>query len=141
MVYNALVSSHLFYCDVVWGNCGKTLLDTLHKIQNRGACLINNTPWFSSGKENLDLLNWESLAERRKNSIAIRMYKVITKQVPLYITEKFSLRRHVHDTRQSRYCVNISRPKAKSGKHTFIYSIEVPTYGTHFQRKFKAPQI
>ena len=87
MVYNALVSSHLFYCDVVWGNCGKTLLDTLQKIQNRGARLINNTPWFSSGKDNLDLLNWELLAEKRKYNIAVMMYKVMTNQVPLYISE------------------------------------------------------
>ena len=31
MVYNAIVSSHLNYCDIVWDNCGVTLSNKLQK--------------------------------------------------------------------------------------------------------------
>ena len=102
-------------------NCGKTLLDTLQRIQNRGARLINNTSWFSSGRENLELLKWESLAKKRENDTAILMYKAMTDQVPPYISEKFSHRLHVYNTRQSNMCVDITRPKTESGKRTFMY--------------------
>ena len=36
-IYNALIQSHFDYCNLVWGNCGKTLFDRLHKLQNRAA--------------------------------------------------------------------------------------------------------
>ena len=121
MVYNALVFSHLNYCDVIWANCGKTLLNILQRIQNRGARLINNTPWFSSGKENLDLLNWDPIVKKIENDTAIIMYKVMTKQVPPYISEKFKHRTTVYNTRQSSMCFDVPRPKTESGKRRFLY--------------------
>ena len=39
-VYNALIQSHFDYCNLVWGNCGKTLFDRLQKLQNRAARVL-----------------------------------------------------------------------------------------------------
>ena len=36
-IYNALIQSHFDYCNLVWGNCGKTSFDRLQKLQNRAA--------------------------------------------------------------------------------------------------------
>ena len=37
-IYNAaLIQSQFEYCNIVWGNCGKTLFDRLQKLQNRAA--------------------------------------------------------------------------------------------------------
>ena len=36
-IYNALIQSQFDYCNIVWGNCGKTLFDRLQKLQNRAA--------------------------------------------------------------------------------------------------------
>ena len=42
-IYNALIPSQFDYCNIVWGNCGKTLFDRLQKLQNRAARVL--TRW------------------------------------------------------------------------------------------------
>ena len=37
ILYNALIQPHFDYCNLVWANCGKSLSDRLHKLQNRAA--------------------------------------------------------------------------------------------------------
>ena len=39
-IYNALIQSQFDYCNIVWGNCGKTLFDRLQKLQNRAARVL-----------------------------------------------------------------------------------------------------
>ena len=39
-IYNALIQSHFDYCNLVWGNCGKTLFDRLQKLQNHAAHVL-----------------------------------------------------------------------------------------------------
>ena len=39
-LYNALIQSHFDYCNLVWGNCGKTLFDRLQKLQSRAARVL-----------------------------------------------------------------------------------------------------
>ena len=39
-LYRALIECHFRYGDIVWGNCGETLLNKLQKIQNRAARII-----------------------------------------------------------------------------------------------------
>ena len=39
-IYNALSQSQFDYCNIVWGNCGKTLFDRLQKLHNRGARVL-----------------------------------------------------------------------------------------------------
>ena len=36
-IHNDLIQSHFDYCNIVWGNRGKTLFDRLQKLQNRAA--------------------------------------------------------------------------------------------------------
>ena len=36
-IYNALIQSQFDYCNIVWGNSGKTLFDRLLKLPNRAA--------------------------------------------------------------------------------------------------------
>ena len=39
-IYNTLVQSHFDYCNLVRGNCGKTLFDRLQKLQCRAARIL-----------------------------------------------------------------------------------------------------
>ena len=41
-IYNALIQSQFDYCNIVWGNCGKTLFERLQKLQNRAARVLAN---------------------------------------------------------------------------------------------------
>ena len=121
IIYNAIVSSHLNYCDIVWDNCGVTLSNKLQKIQNRGARIINDTPWHSSGRENLTRLNWQSLENKREDNTAKMMFRILNNRAPPYLSDKFSYTEHRYNTRQSELNVNKIRPHSDSGKRTFLF--------------------
>ena len=42
-IYHGLVQSHFDYCNVVWGNCAKTLSDKLRRLQNRAVRILTNS--------------------------------------------------------------------------------------------------
>ena len=44
-LYRALIECHFGYGDIVWGNCGETLLNKLQKIQNRAARIITGSDY------------------------------------------------------------------------------------------------
>ena len=121
MIYNAIVSSHLNYCDIVWDNCGVTLLNKLQKIQNRGARVINGMPWDSSSTENLNKLKWKNLGDKRKDNIAKMMYCILNNHAPTYLSDKFSFKKHCYNTRKSELHLNIIRPRSDSGKRSFRF--------------------
>ena len=121
LVYNALVLSHLSYCDVVWGNCGKCLQNNLQKIQNRAARIINNTPWDSSGNYNLNKLGWDTLEKKRKKNIALMMFDILNKNGPSYLSNKFVFKERPYNTRSGNLCIDTIKPKTESAKRTFLY--------------------
>ena len=90
LVYNALILSHLSYCDVIWGNCGKCLQNDLQKIQNRAARIINDIPWDSSGSYNLNKLGWDTLEQKGKENIALMTFNILNKKSPSYLIDTFS---------------------------------------------------
>ena len=118
---NAIVSSHLNYCDIVWDNCGITLSNKLQKVQNRGARIINGSSWDSSGKQNLSKLNWISLVDKREENTAKMMLKILNNQAPQYLCDKFSYIDKKYNTRQSKLNVNKIQPHNNSGKRTFQF--------------------
>ena len=120
-VYNSLIMSHLSYCDVVWGNCGVTNQNVLQKFQNRAARVINNAEWNSSATENLGILNWLTLDEKRKENIAIMMFKILSGRAPEYLIDKFSFREHGYNTRSGSLHLNIPHPKTEALKRSFVY--------------------
>ena len=40
LIYQALIKPHFDYCNIVWGNCGITLLNKIQKLQNRAARVL-----------------------------------------------------------------------------------------------------
>ena len=50
-IYSALIQPHFDYCNLVWGNCGKTLSDRLQKLQNRAARVLTSSSYDTDAKE------------------------------------------------------------------------------------------
>ena len=44
-LYRSLIECHYRYGDIVWGNCGETLLNKLQKVQNRAARVITGSDY------------------------------------------------------------------------------------------------
>ena len=58
-IYSALIQPHFDYCNLVWGNCGKTLSDRLQKLQNRAARLLTFSSYDADAKGLIRQLGWK----------------------------------------------------------------------------------
>ena len=50
------------YCNIVWGNCGKTLFDRLQKLQNRAARVLTFSRYDADANRLFRQLNWKDLS-------------------------------------------------------------------------------
>ena len=60
-IYSALIQPHFDYCNLVWGNCGKTLSDRLQKLQDRTARLLTFSSYDADAKGLIRQLGWKDL--------------------------------------------------------------------------------
>ena len=61
-VYYALIQSQFDDCNIVWGNCGKTLFDRLQKLQNRAARVLTFSRYDADANRLFRQLNWKDLS-------------------------------------------------------------------------------
>ena len=111
LVYNAIVSSHLDYCDVVWGNCSIILQTKFQKLQNKGARLILNENLNTPSTANLNGLNWITLNNKRRNHDAMVMHKIQHNRAPRYLTTKFTKNDTGYNMRRGNMSVTVPMPK------------------------------
>ena len=74
-IYNALIQSHFDYCNLVWGNCGKTLFDRLQKLQNRAARVLTFSSYDVNANRLIRQLDWKDLSTQFQIHKAIMVYK------------------------------------------------------------------
>ena len=98
-IYNALIQSQLVYCNIVWGNCEKTLFDRLQKLQNRAARVLTFSRYDADANRLFRQLNWKNLSTQFQMQKAFLMvYKSLNDLVPGYLSSKFVKR---YETRYS----------------------------------------
>ena len=63
-IYNALIQCQFndIDCNIVWGNCGKTLFYKLQKLQNRAARILTFSRYFADANRLFRQLNWKDLS-------------------------------------------------------------------------------
>ena len=97
-IYNALIQSQFDYCNIVWGNCGKTLFDRLQKLQNRAARVLTFSRYDADANRLFRQLNWKDLSTQFQIQKALMVYKSLNDLVPGYLSSKFVKR---YETRYS----------------------------------------
>ena len=122
-IYNALIQSQFDYCNIVWGNCGKTLFDRLQKLQNRAARVLTFSRYDAYANRLFRQLNWKDLSTQFQIQKALMVYKSLNDLVPGYLSSKFVKR---YETRYSlRDSVNkviVPFPRTNFMKNSFSYS-------------------
>ena len=85
-IYNALIQSHFDYCNLVWGNCGKTLFDRLQKLQNCAARVLTNSSYDADANPLIRQLDWRDLSTQLQIQKALMVYKSLNGLVPEYLS-------------------------------------------------------
>ena len=83
-IFNALTRSQFEYCNIVWGNCGKTLFDRLQKLQNRAALTFSR--YDADSNRLFRQLNWKDLSTQFQMQKAPMVYKSLNDLVPGYLS-------------------------------------------------------
>ena len=81
-ISNGLVQPHSNYCSTVWGNCNKGLSDKLQILQNRAACIITFSNYYTNAGGLFRSLKWKTLDRQRKTS-------KLNKETLDYLSSKF----------------------------------------------------
>ena len=108
-IYNALIQSHFDYCNLVWGNCGKTLFDRLQKLQNRAARVLTFSSYDADANRLIRQLDWKDLSTQFQIQKSIMVYKSLNGLVPEYLSSTFVKR-------------NVPFPRTNFMKNSFSYS-------------------
>ena len=104
-MYNALVRSHLDYCDVIYHlpeifkppllGTLPGLMEIVEKVQYQAALAVSGA-WKGTSRVKLYAeLGWESLSDRRMTRRLLLLHKIIDKKSPAYLFEKLPLNRCV----------------------------------------------
>ena len=84
LAYFMYVRPILEYASVVWAPHTKCHITMLEKIQRRAARFVcNNYSRYNSVTDMLNMLNWQSLEQRRNQAKSIMLYKIINNIVSI----------------------------------------------------------
>ena len=65
-LYYSLILPHIDYCCTAWGNCSKTNLNSIQKLQNKYARLVLNANFYTSQCSLMTTLSWQPVEHRMK---------------------------------------------------------------------------
>ena len=88
-IYNALIQSHFDYCNLVWGNCGKTLFDRLQKFLNRVTRVLTFSSHDADANRLIRQLDSKDLSTQFQIQKALMVYKSLNSLAPEYLSSKF----------------------------------------------------
>ena len=124
MLYNTLVLPLFDYGNIVYSNCGATLMQRLQRLQNKGARLILGCPPRTHSCDMLSELQWLTVKQRADLHLACMVYKCMQQTVPDYLQNIFSHMHSVHrySTRAStNNDLVLPKPNTNQLKRTFKY--------------------
>ena len=114
-IYTAPI--HLDYCNIVWGNCWKTLFDRLQKLQNRAARVLVFSRYDADANCLFRQLNWKDLSTQFQLQKTLIVYKSLHSLVPGNLSRKF-----------------VKRYETRSFLRDSVNELIVPFPGTNFMK-------
>ena len=89
LYYNYYIKPHLEYCCSVWGNCSKSDIDTLLKLQKQAARLILETDRYAPSAPLFSQLRGQTFDQITRERQAFMVFKATNNKTPSYITNIF----------------------------------------------------
>ena len=103
ILYNALILPHITYCNIVWGNCCSTRINSILLLQKRALRVITNSSYLSNSGPLFDQLKTLKVNDIHTFQTAIFMYKYTYNQLPSMFLNLFTPNSNIHSypTRRS----------------------------------------
>ena len=119
-LYTSLIEPRLTYCVEVWGNAYKSNLHPLYVKEKRVIRLLCKTGYLEHTAELFKSLNVLPFYDLVKYKIAIFMYKVFHKTLPMTVLMLFMQNHSSYRTRQSKNFFSYARTNKK--QRCIVYS-------------------
>ena len=96
LFFNSYILPHFDYCSIIWGNCSKTALENLVKMQKRAARLILDKDYSTRSSELFAELGWMPLEDRINFKRATQVYNCLN-TADQGLNEMFQYNKNVHN--------------------------------------------
>ena len=121
-LYRSLVETKLRYCNVVWGNCGTTVISKLQHLQNRVIEIIHSDSEpadLNAAFKDLSLLNVQQMIDF---NAATTVFDSIHRNCPEYLADMFvpAQQMHNHQARHAQNGLFSSHLNCVAGQRSFL---------------------
>ena len=96
ILYNSLVLSHINYCNVIWGNCSLTKINSLLLLQKRAVRTITNSGFLAHTEPLFNRLKTLRTHDIHSFQTGVFMYKYTNNQLPELFHNYFDLNSNIH---------------------------------------------
>ena len=112
MLYNTLILPHISYCNIVWGNSGKTKVNPILLLQKKAIRICTNSGYLSKTKPLFHRLKTLKIYDIHTHQTALFMQKFNLKLLPDVFLDFFQYNTNVHKypTRHS-HDFHLNNPK------------------------------
>ena len=127
--YNSCINSSLIYCSVTWGNCSKTLLLRILRLQKRAARIILDADFSTPSVllfSQIRIIPIFDLVKFRKLLLLINI--LTNPSAPSSFKQMFKFLSSIRQralTRACAYDLQPPFPRTDSGKRTFLYGASI----------------
>ena len=85
-----MILPHLSYCNIIWGNCPKYLLQRLYLLQKRAIRIITKSPYLAHTNILFKNLNILTIFDLNVYCVAIFMYQYFKNVLPEIFNNSFT---------------------------------------------------
>ena len=96
ILYNALILPFITYCNIVWGNCGSTKINSILLLQKRAMRLITNSRYLSPTNPLFSQLEMLKINDIHTIQTPIFMHKYTFNQLPSVFDNFFVPNSNIH---------------------------------------------
>ena len=120
LLTDALVSSHLDYCNSLLSGIAEADLTRLQRVLNRLACVVTKSPTFTHSVPLLRSLHWLPVKYRVHFKICLLTYKALHEEQPVYLCSLIATSLPSRSLRSNRgITLSILRIKTNTGARAF----------------------
>ena len=103
ILYNSFVLSHIMYCNIVWGNCATTKINSLLLLQKRALRIITNSNYLAHSNPLFHRLKTLKVQDIHSLQTSIFMFKFSHDLLPALFHNTFQRNANIHSypTRRS----------------------------------------